>query len=249
MNKKEFYIRELHKITDWTPYLLKESGLPGKRANLELVHAVADTGDETMFRHFLSFDAGKAPIDSPYEFLPLCGIVGLGRLLAEGRTDLLEQIRDRADDPRWRMREGVVMALYRLGEKDTNLLLQEMELWSTGSLLEKRAAAAAVCHPDFLRKADHALRALTMLDGIMESMCNVEDRRSDEFKALRKGMGYCWSIVVAAHPEPGKKMIEKWLVSKDKDMVWIMRSNLRRNRLIRMDEKWVQKWKARLGFK
>jgi hypothetical protein len=87
------------------------------------------------------------------------------------------------------MREGVVMALYRLGEKDMDLLLREMERWSTGSLLEKRAAAAAVCHPDLLGKTEHARRVLAMLDAITESIYSMEDRRSDEFKALRKGMG------------------------------------------------------------
>lgn len=229
MTKKEFYIRKLRTITDWEPYILTESGLPGKRANLELVQAVADLGDEPQFRHFLSFDASRAPTNSPYEFLPLCGIVGLGRLLSEGRTDLLEQIRELANDPRWRMREGVVMAMYRLGRRDMDLLLKEMEQWSRGSLLEKRAAAAAVCHPALLVKEEYARRALTMLDSIMESMCPIEDRKSDEFKALRKGMGYCWSIAAAAHPYLGMKMMEKWFLTNDKDILWIMRSNLKKN--------------------
>ena len=86
MNKKEYYIRKLHKITDWEPYLLKESGLPGK--------------------------------------------------------------------------------------------------------------------------------FLAMLDAITESIYSMEDRRSDEFKALRKGMGYCWSVAVAAYPEQGKKLMERWLQVK-----------------------------------
>lgn len=59
-------------------------------------------------------------------------------------------------------------------------------------------------------------------------------------KTLCKGMGYCWSVAVTAHPEKGKKMMEKWLSSNDKDMVWIMRSNLKKNRLVRMDDEWVQ---------
>lgn len=175
--------------------------------------------------------------------------MGLGRLLAEGRTDLLELMHYYANDSRWRMREGVVLALYRLGEKDMDLLLQEMEGWSTGSLLEKRAAAAAVCHPGLLGKEAHAGRVLAMLDGIMESMYNEKDRRNEEFKALRKGMGYCWSVAVAAHPDAGKKLMEKWLSNKDKDMVWVMRSNLKKNRLVQMDREWVKKWKERLGFK
>jgi hypothetical protein len=46
LSKREDYLWKLKPIDDWQPYLLKESGLPGRRANLELVQAVVDLGDE-----------------------------------------------------------------------------------------------------------------------------------------------------------------------------------------------------------
>ena len=54
---------------------------------------------------------------------------------------------------------------------------------------------------------------------------------------------------ITALPEKGKKMMEKWFSGDDKDMLWIMKENLRKNRLTRMDAKWVEKWKVKLGMR
>ena len=140
------------------------------------------------------------------------------------------------------------MALQRLGRVDMDSLLQEMEQWSKGNLLKKRAAAAALCEPSLLREEKHVERVLQILDQITASIQSVEDRKSDEFKALRKGLGYCWSVAVVALPEEGKKMMEKWFSSEDKDALWIMKQNLRKKRLARMDAGWVESWKEQLGM-
>jgi len=60
---------------------------------------------------------------------------------------------------------------------------------------------------------------------------------------LRKGLGYCWSVAVAAFPEEGRKTMERWFASDDKDVIWIMKENLKKERLTRMDSAWVRKWK------
>jgi hypothetical protein len=160
---------------------------------------------------------------------------------------MLNTLRPYASDPRWRIREGVAMALQRLGRVDMDSLLQEMETWSEGNLLERRAAAAALCEPSLLRKEKHIERVLQILDEITASVQRLEDRKSDEFKALRKGMGYCWSVAVAASPDTGKKAMERWFSSDDKDVLWIMKQNLKKKRLARMDAKWVEKCTVQLG--
>jgi hypothetical protein len=58
-------------------------------------------------------------------------------------------------------------------------------------------------------------------------------------------MAYCWSVVVAALPGKGKLMMEKWLASEDKDIRWIMKENLKKNRLSKMDADWVKACKLR----
>jgi hypothetical protein len=246
MSKIDAYRQTLRSIDDWEPYLLAESGLPGPRGNIELAQAVADEGNEPLFRHLLSFDAIVAPTNTPQEFLAFCGVVGLGRLVAEGRHDLLPALRSHANDPRWRMREGVAMAAQRWGRVDMAGLLAEMEAWSQGSYLEQRAAAAALCEPALLGDADHAGRTLQILDAITGSLAQAADRRSEAFQALRKGLAYCWSVAVAALPEAGKPMMDRWIISQDKDVRWIMRQNLAKQRLVRMDTGWVATCLARM---
>jgi hypothetical protein len=246
MGKVEEYRRTLRELDNWDSLLLRECGLPGPRGNIELARAVADEGDEELFHRYLSFDAEVAPANSPQEFLAFCGVLGLGRLVSEGKTELLGVLREWASDPRWRTREAVAMALQRLGQVDMDLLLDEMERWSRGGLLERRAAAAGLCEPILLGQPEHARRVLEILDAITASIVNEEDRRSDQFRALRKGLGYCWSVAVVAFPDQGKKMMEEWLSSDDRDVRWILKENLRKKRLERLDAEWVRQSRVRL---
>jgi hypothetical protein len=247
MTKSDEYRAQLLKLEDWDAYLLQHSGLPGPRGNIELAQVVADLGSPTLFQCYLSYNADRAPTNSPYEFLAFCGVVGLGRLLAEGHTDMLPILRVFASDRRWRTREGVAMALQRLGDVNMDLLVQEMKRWGQGTLLEQRAAAAAVCEPRLLKQARHARAVLELLDQITTGLHSVEDRKSEDFIALRKGLGYCWSVAAAALPSEGKRLLEKWMLDPDKDIRWIMKENLAKNRLVRTDPEWVEKWKSSLN--
>jgi hypothetical protein len=246
MAKIDAYRQTLAALSDWDAFLLQESGLPGPRANLELIQVVADMGELALFRHYLAFGPDQAPTNSPQVFLAVCGVVGLGRLLTEGQMEHLNTLRQYAGDPRWRIREGVCLALQRLGDKDMGLLIEAIEPWSRGTLLEQRAVAAALCEPRLLRRAEQARVVLRILDEITHSLASVTDRKSDAFKSLRQGLGYCWSVAVVALPEAGKPLMEKWFASDDKDVSWIMKENLKKNRLVRMDAAWVEQWKARL---
>jgi hypothetical protein len=80
---------------------------------------------------------------------------------------------------------------------------------------------------------------LGILDQITASIKQVKDRPSQGFMALRKGLGYCWSVAVVALPEQGKLLMEKWSTDPDKDIHWIMKENLKKTRLARMDADWV----------
>jgi hypothetical protein len=240
MSKADEYRAALRNLMDWDDYLLKESGLPGPRGNLELAQVVADEGDLQLFQRYIAYTADRAPVNSPYEFLAFCGAVGLGRLLEEGDSSQLIPLHSLASDPRWRMREGVAMALQRLGDADMAQLIAAMHAWSEGTFLEQRAAAAAICEPRLLVQPEHARAALQILDRITILLEKAENRRSDDFLALRKGLGYCWSVAVVASPDEGKALMEKWLKSTDKDVLWVMRENLKKARLARMDAGWVQ---------
>jgi HEAT repeat protein len=245
--KSEFYRQELQKLDNWTPYLLVHSGLPGPRGNLELAQAAADLGDQQQIEEWLAYTADRAPVNSPEEFLFFCGVVGTGKLLAEGQAGKLKLLREFANDPRWRTREAVAMALQRFGDRDMPALIKAMDSWvADGTLLQRRAAAAALCEPRLLKVPEQVQAVLDILDRITTSLLTEPDRRSEAFKALRKGLGYCWSVAAAAEFELGKTYLEKWLDSGDKDVRWIIMQNLKKNRLRRLDEAWVEHCLLRL---
>jgi hypothetical protein len=246
LSKIEMYRERLRSLDDWESFLRAESGLPGPRGNIELGQAVAEEGDAALFDKLLSWDATKAPSNSTGEFLAFCGALGLGKLLVEGEIGALEKLRKCANDPRWRVREATAMALQRWGKVNMDALLAEMDNWAQGSLLEQRAAAASLCEPALLRVADDAESVLEILDNITTALALNKDRSNRDFKTLRQGLGYCWSVAVAAIPECGKPYMEHWFVCDDRDIQWIMKENLRKKRLERMDPEWTAAWLAKL---
>jgi hypothetical protein len=246
--KSQLYRERLRGLKKWDSFLLENSGLPGPRGNIELALAVAEEGDERLFLRLVSYGPEQAPTGTAEEFLAFCGTVGLGTLLAQGDDRFLTILRQQASDPRWRIREGVAMALQRLGDADMDRLIDRMRGWAGGSPLEMRAAAAAVCEPRLLVRREHALQVLRLLDRITASMIKVEDRKTDGFQALRRGLGYCWSVAVAALPDEGKAKMERWLEVDDRDVIWVMKENLRKNRLARLDPDWVRQWRRRMGI-
>jgi hypothetical protein len=225
-------------------YLRAHSNLPGPRGNLELVQAAADFGGESDFRAWIAAGSGDEPTD---EFLAVCGVVGLGRLAAEGRVEVVEELRLHASDPRWRVREGVAMALQCLGDADVGRLMDVARAWASDRPYVQRAAIAGVAEPRLLKTQEAAEAAVAVVDAVTASLADVGERRSDEFRTLRQALAYCWSVVTAAAPEPGRARMEHWAGSADPDMRWMLNENLKKARLIRVDPVWVERLKAVLA--
>ncbi len=240
-NKVEFYVEKLKALKDWDTYLLAESGLPGPRGNLELAEAFARIGNEKLVQEYIKIKPYEAPINSANVFLTFCGVVALGTLVNRGKKEYLKDIRHFASDSRWRIREAVAMALQRIGGVDINLALHEAIELSNGSFLEKRAAAAALCEPRLLKTEIIAAAVLGMLNDITTSIVGLHCEKDETFNVLKKGLGYCWSVAVVANPAKGKNLMEKWIQTRDRNVLWIMRENLRKNRLAKTDKEWVIK--------
>jgi hypothetical protein len=242
MTKSEDYKQTLQSLKDWVPFLKKNSGLPGPRGNLELAHTVAEAGNQNQFEHFLTFD-GKE--NTPEGFVLFCGIVGVGKLAAR-QPELFNRVRKYATDTRWRIREAVPTGLQLTGDQDMDLLVREMKEWSKGNWYEKRAAAATLAEPRLLKQPKHAKQVQQILDRITASMETGNGSKDESYKILRQGMGYCWSVAIVALPEVGKPLMEKWLDSQDKDIRGMMKENLKKNRLIKMDADWVKQCMKKL---
>jgi hypothetical protein len=230
--------------SDPEAFIRAHSSLPGPRGNLELAQAVADEGSEVLFRRLAAWGPDRAPENTPEGFLPGCGIVGFGRLLADGRTELLPEIRAFASDERWRVREAVAMALQRWGRADMPALLAEMRRWSSGTPLERRAVVAAVCEPDLLGDPGETRRVLNLLDRITRSITRERERRGEGFRVLGQALGYGWSVAIAASPEEGIARLDRWMTSDDPDVRWIMRENLKKHRLATVAADHVDRWRA-----
>lgn len=247
MTSRQDYRSALQLVNDWDSYLMRESRLPGPRANLELADAAADLATRAQIRRWVGISPATAPTNTPGEFLVVCGVIGYGRWLADGDRKALASIRRAANDPRWRVREAAAIALQRLGDRDMARLLSYAGRWATGTPLDQRAAAAALCEPRLLHDPHVSAKVLHILDRITRRLGSARDRTGEGREALKKGLAYCWSVAVAANPEAGKPMMEAWVKIKDPDLRWIMRENLKKARLKRVAPAWVARMAARLS--
>src|SRR5256885_7868992 len=120
-SRADTYREELRQLDNWEPYLKRHSGLPGPRANLELVAAVGDEADaDRLWRLSASQD----------EFLALCGTAGPWRIALQGPGTGMKWLPELASHPRRRGREGVAVGLQRFGPGKKPKMLAEMKGWA-----------------------------------------------------------------------------------------------------------------------
>jgi hypothetical protein len=218
----------LRGLLDWLPYLAANSGLPGPRANLELVAACADEADLIQAERLIA---------TGDEFATVCGLVALGRLLGQGDGRQAEVLHRYATDDRWRVREGVAMGLQRAGDDDLDRAFTIAEAWAADTdPLVRRAAVAAVCEPRLLGDPVFARRTLELLTRVTTELARspLADRRAPGLRTLRRALGYGWSVAVAAFPSEGLVAFARLGASDDPDVAWIVRENRKRNRLKRL---------------
>ena len=233
MGRTESFRQDLRMLSadGRTAYLDAHSGLPGPRGNLELLQVAVDEGDADWFDHLLA---------GPNEYRVTVGAAGLGRLLAErADPELVRRLHVLAADSRWRVREGVAMALQRLGDAAPDRLWGLAWTWAEDpDPLVQRAAAAGVCEPRLLRRTEAAAEAVRLCATITDRLAArpAGQRRTVGVRTLRQALGYCWSVAVAADPEAG---LPRFLAlaeapDGDPDLAWIVRENRRKARLKRL---------------
>jgi hypothetical protein len=256
MSKKENYkehltdlISELLKTGDeenLAKYLISNSNLPGPRGNLELAEVFANVIEdyaerepEKLWRLCLKltqFSLIEAPVNNPKEFLVFCGARGVGALGASQAffQKALPRLKELAGDPRWRTREGVAMAIQSMIEKQPQKTLQELESWiANDNWLVMRAVAAGVAEPALLKDRQTAKSALELHKKIFAKIAAARERKSDEFKTLKQGLGYSLSVVVCPIPKEGFEYMRQLADTQDADVLWIVKENLKKNRLVK----------------
>ena len=230
-----------------------DSGLPGPRGNLELIAGIADVADADALLTWAALGPDQVGGDEPATVLVVSGVVGIGRLLADcwrgaqWKPELVGRLHAIASDSRWRVREGVAMAVQRWAESDPDGAFGTAETWAHDVPFVQRAAVAAVCEPVLITEAAFARRAIGVVDAVTADAAARPGRRGPDIDALRKALGYGWSVVIVAAPSIGRPRFERWLDSRDPTIRWIVRENLRKARLSRLDGAWVEASLARVG--
>jgi len=159
-----------------------------------------------------------ATTGTPDEFLAFCGVLGLGYLVADGQSRHLGRLRHHASDSRWRICEAIALGLQQYGRVQPKNLIDVMSHWCLGNPLERRAAIAATCEPELLKNPVVAHRTFNLLDRVTASLVEEDNRRSEDVRALRKTLGYAWSVAVAAQPEVGLARMASWFEQQDPDI-------------------------------
>jgi len=256
MSKKESYkehltdlINEPLKIgtaENLMKYLTSNSNLPGPRGNLELAEAFADLVRDYGGRDYeklwslclqlTQFSLIEAPVNNPKEFLVFCGARGVGALGTSQRffQKAMSRLKELASDSRWRTREGVAMGIQSMIEKQSQKTLKEIEEWvESDKWLEMRAVEAGVAEPALLKDERTAKSALELHKQIFAKIATSRDRKSSEFKKLKQGLGYSLSVIVRAAPREGFEYMRQLAEQQDADILWIVKENLKKNRLLK----------------
>lgn len=233
-------------------YLLEHSRLPGPRANLELANDVAyllasasDKYPDKVFAIVQTFSNGDRKsivVNTPAEFVMLCGIVSAGACAAvreDWREKTIEMLNHYACNPSWRVREAVATAFQHLLTADPQTTLSYLSTLATSEdFLQQRASVAAVAEPRLLYDAETAETALQLQRTVVERIANVpaSERKQGDFIILRRALGYTLSVIVAALPEKGFAFMRECALLSDADIIWVLRENLKKKRLAKFSQ-------------
>jgi len=227
--------KEFSASADREAFLRANSHLPGPRSNLELLSAAAEEVDEAWATRWAAAPVGDDPTDV---FVVSVGLVALGRFVAADSANASRSgalLRRRAADDEWRIREAVAIALQRLGDDHPSELAAIARDWSTsGDMLVARAAVAAVAEPRLLKSTAAVNAALDVMEAATALVVAAPDRRTEPVRVLRQALGYAWSVVVAADADRAWPHFVEWSKRDDADVQWIVRENLKKNRLARL---------------
>jgi hypothetical protein len=231
-------------------YLVERGKLSPTYANLPMAHTFADViGEivaagshddavEKLLDGWANLSLAAVPVGSDREILPVVAVLSYGQVAVSRREwwrDEVAKLRRAASDGRWRIREMVAAAFQRMLDADWDRAYTDLTGWlNDDDPLVIRALAAAVAEPPILKEEHRAENALALqwlaVDWFVELPANR--RRDENVRVLRQALGFTISVAVAAAPEEGFVLLERLAAKKeDKDIQWILRENLKKNRL------------------
>ncbi len=232
-------------------FLREQSHLPGRRANLKLVDDVSDllaevvsTRPEEVRRviEHLTRDAKRLEVNTPGEFVVLCGVVALGMCASVyplWRQEVIARLSSFAANASWRVREGVAIAFQRLLEVAPEETSACLRIWAEeGNCWQQRASVAAIAEPPLMSDAVVRDAAFEIQQVVVRRFhaLSLAERKCEYARVLRQALGYALSVMTAALPEQGFALMRECASWNDADINWIVRENLKKKRLAKFNE-------------
>ncbi len=142
-----------------------QSGLPGPRVNMNLGIAFAQECarigpkvDELTYA-MANLPPDEARGASGKEFLSVCGVLGIGARATAAKENAVRDralvlLEEKADDPRFRVRDAVPLALAMIGSKMKDELGERLEPWMD-RYFHAAAVIRALAEPSWLETFGH----------------------------------------------------------------------------------------------
>lgn len=217
------------------------SGLPGKRANLAIAQAFATEcasrgkkADRLLF-DMVALSLLEAPGATEREFLPLCAVLALGERGASDpslRKRVIQALHDSADDPRFRVREVVPVALARLGERMGEELVHFAASWMDG-FFQATAVLLALTDNAWLSTLDDPAPVIERLDEayLLAKKAPRSAARWPGRKALVEALGIAPGAIAARFGVPIFDRLAAWSNTEMPELREAVETSLRSGKL------------------
>ena len=228
-------------------YLRENSGLPGPRGNLELLHRFLREADDELIADCLAA-IREDTRNSPEEFLGMCGVAGHAVRTGSKPQALTAHLRKYAGHGSWRIREAVAIAIQELPCPTLEDRLAVIARLEGDDDFTHRAIVAGLCEPRNLTTGEGMAGVFAHLRRATERLTH-SNKLTDAQDALRKTLGYAWSVAVAAAPAMGRAEFENLLSLPGRHVRWIVAENLKKTRLAKVGREWVEKLRRKMEMK
>ncbi len=208
--------------------LMRGSKLPGTRMNDDLADAfalacrAAGPKAQTLALGMARLTPDEAPGATALEFLPVCGLYALTAAAvanpqaSAGRALLLEELHARADDPRFRVRDAVVLCLARVGAATGDALVADVAPWMDG-YFHAAAVLTALTNETWLTALHDAAGVVARIDDAF-TLAREAPRAAARWpghKALLAALSRTPGVVASRFGVPVFDMLVRWTASKD----------------------------------
>lgn len=220
------------------------SGLPGPRANMTLANAFAadvaahgKKGDALAFA-MATLHPDVAPGATEHEFLPVCGVLAVGARAAKDeplRKRALALLHDAAEDPRFRVRDAVPIALAKIGAEMGDDLAEQLRSWMDG-YFQAAAVLRALEDRELLSATKRHQVVVERLHDAFALACNAprSAARYPGFKAMMEALGSAPAGVSMKFPQQVLELLATWAEIQIPEMREVVRQNLRDKRMQRL---------------